>query len=72
MAPRIVTRDDLAGAARAAFGGGRRLAAVERLAGDFPRREFMRGVAEHNLKEALALAKHADATGAPSAPPAIH
>jgi hypothetical protein len=33
MAPRIVTRDDLAGAAQAAFGGGRRLAAVERLAG---------------------------------------
>jgi hypothetical protein len=41
------------------------------LDGDFPRREFMRGVAEHNLKEALALAQQADATGASSAPPAI-
>ncbi|WP_345534953.1 phosphotransferase family protein [Phytohabitans rumicis] len=33
MAPREVTRDHLAGAARAALGGGRRLAAVRRLAG---------------------------------------
>lgn len=33
MAPKEVTRDQLAGAARAALGGGRRLAAVERLAG---------------------------------------
>ncbi|WP_331770272.1 aminoglycoside phosphotransferase family protein (plasmid) [Embleya sp. NBC_00888] len=33
MAPRHVTREHLAGAARAALGGGRRLAAVERLAG---------------------------------------
>lgn len=33
MAPRSVTRKQLAGAARAALGGGRRLAAVERIAG---------------------------------------
>ncbi|MFD8745242.1 hypothetical protein [Streptomyces sp. NPDC059616] len=33
MAPKKVTRDQLAGAARAALGGGRRLEAVERLAG---------------------------------------
>ncbi|MFJ8113393.1 phosphotransferase family protein [Streptomyces sp. NPDC096132] len=33
MAPRTVTRDHLAGAARAALGGGRRLETVERLAG---------------------------------------
>ncbi len=33
MAPRAVTRERLAGAARAALGGGRRLEAVERLAG---------------------------------------
>ncbi|MEU3889119.1 phosphotransferase [Streptomyces sp. NPDC029041] len=33
MAPRTVTRDRLAGAARAALGGGRRLETVERLAG---------------------------------------
>lgn len=33
MAPRKVTREHLAGAARAALGGGRRLEAVERLAG---------------------------------------
>lgn len=33
MAPRLVTRDQLAGAAKAAFGGGRRLEGVERLAG---------------------------------------
>ena len=33
MAPRIVTRDDLAGAARAALGGGRRLERIERLRG---------------------------------------
>lgn len=33
MAPKRVTRDQLAGAARAALGGGRRLEAVERLAG---------------------------------------
>jgi hypothetical protein len=33
MAPRTVTRDQLAEAARLALGGGRRLEAVERLAG---------------------------------------
>ncbi|CAM5680594.1 hypothetical protein SALBM311S_06251 [Streptomyces alboniger] len=33
MAPRAVTREQLAGAARAAFGGGRLLEAVERVAG---------------------------------------
>lgn len=33
MAPRTVTREQLAGAVRAAFGGGRRLEGVERLAG---------------------------------------
>lgn len=33
MAPRAVTREQLAGAARAALGGGRRLEAVERVAG---------------------------------------
>ncbi|MER7479111.1 phosphotransferase [Streptomyces sp. NPDC126510] len=33
MAPRTVTRDQLAGAARAALGGGRRLKTVERLTG---------------------------------------
>ncbi|GAA3785922.1 phosphotransferase family protein [Streptomyces chiangmaiensis] len=33
MAPRAVTREQLAGAARAALGGGRRLEAVERIAG---------------------------------------
>jgi hypothetical protein len=33
MAPRIVRRDQLAGAAKAALGGGRRLEGVERLAG---------------------------------------
>lgn len=33
MAPRTVTREQLAGAARAALGGGRRLEGVERVAG---------------------------------------
>ena len=33
MTPRVVTRDQLVGAAKAAFGGGRRLDGVERLAG---------------------------------------
>ncbi|WP_156365889.1 hypothetical protein [Nocardiopsis sp. NRRL B-16309] len=51
----FATNEDLSDAVREALGSAYRITGVERLDGDFPEREVMLGIAEHNLGRALAL-----------------
>lgn len=53
MTPREVTRSQLAGAARAALGGGRRLEAVERLTGG-----ITKGVYRLTMDDAMTAIAH--------------